>query len=99
MSGREPEVHLLKEDDVKRGLRHLPEERAPVTVVAADHPVPVREPGRCQACHAFALLERHWPGGILLPGRHVEICAACRELGDAEIMRRLPDWRRDGAST
>jgi hypothetical protein len=77
----------------------LPEWRRPgpppvAARAAADRPAG-REPGKCQACGEFRPVARHWPG--TLPGRFAELCDDCRALGDAEIARRLPEWRHDGA--
>jgi hypothetical protein len=73
-----------------------PEAPPAATRPAADHPVPVSEPGRCQICGTFGPLTQTWPAG--LPARYADLCDDCQALGDAEICRRLdPWWRRDGA--
>jgi hypothetical protein len=47
-------------------------------------------------CGEFGVVGQVWPE--TLPARFVELCDACRVLGDVEIARRVdPGWRADGA--
>jgi hypothetical protein len=54
-------------------------------------------PGACQVCGQYRVIDQYWPSTI--PARYVDLCRECRELGDEEISRRLPEHRRDKAST